>query len=74
MDSKKFKAFTMSIITILLLTGIYFLVGIFTNSYKGSIECQQSFAKITNEITTYADDYGLLTENFLVKVENLGII
>ena len=71
MDSKKFKAFTISIITILLLTGIYFLVGIFTNSYKGSIECQQSFAKITNEITTYADDYGLLTENFLVKVENL---
>ena len=71
MDSKKFRAFTISIITILLLTGIYFLVGIFTNSYKGSIECQQSFAKITNEITTYADDYGLLTENFLVKVENL---
>ena len=71
MDSKKFKIFTISIIGILSLAGIFFLTGIILNASKGAKESQDSFAKITKEITSIADDYGILTENFL-KIYMLG--
>lgn len=71
MDSKKFRIFTISIVIILFLAGIFFLTGIIINSSKGTVECQTSFSKITNDITSLADDYGLLTENFLINTENV---
>ena len=71
MDSKKFKILTISLIIALAISGIYFLVGIILNSYQGSLESQSSFAMISNEITDYADDYGILTQEFLEKSENL---
>ena len=67
MKSKKIKAFIFSMVTILILAGIFFLAGIITNSQKGKKEAQNSFTKITSDITNYADEYGLLTENFLLK-------
>jgi GGDEF domain-containing protein len=67
MTSKKIKVFIFSMVTILIIAGIYFLAGIITNSQKGKIEAQNSFLKITSEITDYANEYGLLTENFLLK-------
>ena len=73
MDSKKFKIFTISIIGILSLAGIFFLTGIILNASKGAKESQDSFAKITKEITSIADDYGILTENFLTQTENILI-
>ena len=73
MDSKKFKIFTISIIVILALAGIFFLSGIILNASKGAKESQDSFVEITKEITSLADDYGILTENFLTQTENILI-
>ena len=73
MDSKKFKIFTISIIVILALSGIFFLSGIILNASKGAKESQDSFVEITKEITSLADDYGILTENFLTQTENILI-
>lgn len=73
MDSKNFKIFTISIIVILALSGIFFLSGIILNASKGAKESQDSFVEITKEITSLADDYGILTENFLTQTENILI-
>ena len=71
MDSKKFKIFTISMIIILVLAGTIFLTGLFINSSKGSISSRNSFNIITQKITKFADDYGILTENFLSQSEEI---
>lgn len=71
MDSKKFKIFTISMILILILAGTIFLTGLIINSSKGSISSRNSFNIITQKITKSADDYGILTENFLTQSEEI---
>ena len=71
MDSKKFKIFTISMILILILAGTIFLTGLIISSSKGSISSRNSFNIITQKITKSADDYGILTENFLTQSEEI---
>lgn len=58
-------------ILILILAGTIFLTGLIINSSKGSISSRNSFNIITQKITKSADDYGILTENFLTQSEEI---
>ena len=71
MDSKKIKFFAILMIIILVLSGIFFLSGIVINSSKATKEIQTSFNLITDQISSFADDYGILTEGFLQNSESI---
>lgn len=71
MNSKKIKIITALIISVFLLSTVYFLSAIIISSSKGTKVSQDSFSKITKEITQLSDDYGILTETFLTKTEEL---
>ena len=58
-------------ILILILAGTIFLTGLIISSSKGSISSRNSFNIITQKITKSADDYGILTENFLTQSEEI---
>lgn len=71
MISKRIKIFTFFIIAVFIASALYFAVSLIVENSKGSTNSNANFETITYNITNYANNYGLLTTDFIEKSSNL---